>query len=168
METKFNVVIYDLDTASKIKRLREKLGVEKDKNALMEQCIKLGVNQLLNTIELGEKASEIKGGIEELVEIALQEKDIKALGNIASMQSLSGEMKHLQNSVSLIGRGLKEILVELQLSNTMMASLTNVKAEELKGRTINSDELLSGALIALPPYVENIKTSLLDLIDEDE
>ena len=57
-------------------------------------------------------------------------------------------------------RVIDDIFVLFNVTEALLASLTNVKAAELDGKKINSKQLLNGSLSALPEFVAGIKADL--------
>lgn len=80
------------------------------------------------------------------------------------MQAATNEKaQHNPNSareLKELRRVIDDVFVLFNVTEALLASLTNVKAAELNGEKVNAAQLLNGSMSALPEFVAGIKADL--------
>lgn len=132
--TRFSLAVYDDYTLSMLNELAEKFG---NRNAVLNEALDIGVPQLY------EKYFRNK------VKTA-------AAANADSATSSRGVEKQLDE----ILRTMDDLFVEMNVQETMLAGLYNVKMLELDGAPPTSQALREGNLSDLPELVAGIKEDM--------
>lgn len=127
--------IYDDDILQLINELTIKREVSR--NVVLNNALSIGVPILYAQI-FGNEAKQIQAATNE-----------KAQHSPSSAR----ELKELR-------RVIDDIFVLFNVTEALLASLTNAKAAELDGKKLNSKQLLNGSLSALPEFVAGIKADL--------
>lgn len=129
------VRIYDDNTLQLINELTAKRGISR--NRVLNNVLDIGAPILYAQI-FGKETKQMQAATNE-----------KAQHSPNSAR----ELKELR-------RVIDDVFVLFNVTEALLASLTNVKAAELNGETVNSAQLLNGSLSALPEFVAGIKADL--------
>lgn len=160
---KYTIRVRDLETQIKLNELREKIGTTESANSFLEYCLKLGVNQLEKTIELGERASQTQGGIETLIEQAIANKDLKGLVNLSQIKDYEKQIKHIELMQIELIKKINQIGVDLMAIKWVSNSIFNYEVKAIQDQPVSAEELLSGSLASTP----NTLSSLVEKVKKE-
>ena len=128
--TFFALRIHDAETLRLINELAAKSG---NRNAVLNDALKLGVPALYERVFGKDTEAEKK----------------KREHN----PSVARELKELRKVID-------DLFVLMNVHETMIAGLFNVKAAELDGEEVNAESLLDGSMCDLPELVAGLKADL--------